>query len=99
MPRAVAKNFAQFGSFGIALSFVTWFTGFAFLVIGAAVLGAVLADGDDAVGRWLRAGQPSPLEPAAAAPLPGPPRPMRLSDAFGHGRRSDSDGPVSGTSP
>jgi len=87
MPRMVAKNFAQFGSFGIALAFVTWFTGFAFLVIGAAVLGAVLADGDDAVGRWLRAGQPSPLEPAAAPPLPGPPRPMRLSDAFGRGGR------------
>ncbi len=85
MPRTVAKHYAQFGSFGIALAFVTWFTGFAFLVIGAAVLGAVLAEADDPVGRWLRAGQPSPLEPTAPPPLPGPPRPVRLSDAFGLG--------------
>ena len=61
MPRAVAKHYAQFGSFGIALDFMTWFTGFAFLVIGAAVLGPVLAEGDNALGRWLLAG------PAVAA--------------------------------
>ena len=36
MPRAVAEHYVQFGSFGIALDFVTWFTGFSFPVIGAA---------------------------------------------------------------
>lgn len=87
MPRAIAKHYAQFGAFGIALDFVTWFTGFAFLVIGAAVLGPVLAEGDNMIGRWVRAAQPSPLEPSAAPPLPAPPRPMRLSDAFGLGDR------------
>lgn len=85
MPKAVTQHYEQFGAFGIALAFVTWFTGFAFLILGAAVLGAVLAEGDDAVGRWLRGGQPSPLEPTARPPLPGPERPMRLSDAFGLG--------------
>jgi membrane protein len=83
MPRAVAKNFQQFGTFGIALAFVTWFTGFAFLIVGAAVLGPVLAESDNAFGQWLLAAQLSPLEPSAAPPEPGPPRPMRLSDAFG----------------
>ncbi len=73
MPEAVKQNFQQFGAFGLALAFVSWFTGFAFLIVGAAVLGVVLAEGDDAIGRWLRAGQASPLEPSAAAPLPGRP--------------------------
>jgi membrane protein len=85
MPRAVAKHYAQFGSFGIALDFMTWFTGFAFLVIGAAVLAPVLAEGDNVLGRWLLTGEPSPLEPSATPALPAPPRALRLSDAFGLG--------------
>ena len=32
------QQFAQFGAFGIAQSFVTWFTGLAFLVVFGAVL-------------------------------------------------------------
>jgi membrane protein len=91
MPRAVAKHYAQFGSFGIALDFVTWFTGFAFLVIGAAVLAPVLAEGDNVLGRWLLTAQSSPLEPSASPSLPGPPRPPRLSDAFGLGRGGGGD--------
>ena len=71
MPRAVAKHYAQFGSFGIALDFMTWFTGFSFLVIGAAVLAPVLAEGDNVLGRWLLQGQPSPLEPSAAPSTAG----------------------------
>jgi membrane protein len=86
MPRAVAKHYAQFGSFGIALDFMTWFTGFAFLVIGAAVLAPVLAEGDNVLGRWLLSGHPSPLEPAAVPGLPAPPA-LRLSDAFGLNNR------------
>lgn len=93
MPRMVAKQYEQFGSFGLALAFVTWFTGFAFLVTGAAVLGPALAEGDDVIGRWLRAARPSPLEPSAAPSLPAPQRPMRLSDAFGLGDRSADDEP------
>src|SRR4051812_17509293 len=91
MPRAVAKHYAQFGSFGIALDFMTWFTGFAFLVIGAAVLAPVLAEGDNVLGRWLLTAQSSPLEPSARPSLPGPPRPPRLSDAFGLGRGGGGD--------
>ena len=98
MPRAVAKHYAQFGSFGIALDFMTWFTGFAFLVIGAAVLAPVLAEGDNVLGRWLLVGQPSPLEPSAAPGLPAPPRALRLSDAFGLGNRDDPGQPPELTS-
>ena len=93
MPRAVAKHYAQFGSFGIALDFVTWFTGFAFLVICAAVLAPVLAEGDNVLGRWLLTGQSSPLEPSAAPALPAPPRALRLSDAFALGPARDRDQP------
>jgi membrane protein len=93
MPRAVAKHYAQFGSFGIALDFMTWFTGFAFLVIGAAVLAPVLAEGDNVLGRWLLLGQSSPLEPSAAQGLPAPPRALGLSDAFGLGSRDDPGQP------
>jgi len=82
MPRAVTKHYLQFGSFGIALDFVSWFTGFAFLLVGAAVLGPVLAEGDNVLGRWLRGAQPSALEPSAVPSLPAPANPLRLSDAF-----------------
>jgi len=40
MPANVSSQFAQFGAFGIAQSFVTWFTGLAFLIVFGAVLGA-----------------------------------------------------------
>lgn len=83
MPFTVTDNFRQFGAFGVALSFVTFFTGMAFVVVIGAVLGPVLAEADDPLGRWLRHGAASPLMPTAAPPLPGPRRPMRLSDGFG----------------
>jgi membrane protein len=85
MPVTVAGNFAQFGAFGIALSFVTFFTGMAFVIVIGAAVGPVLAESTDSVGRWLRRGAATPLEPAAPPPLPGPNRVMRLSDAFGRG--------------
>ena len=85
MPATVTKQFAQFGAFGIALALVTWFTGLALLVTVAAVLGRTLAEGDGTLGSWLRTGRTTALAAGAAAPLPGPDRPVRLSDAFGRG--------------
>jgi len=87
MPVTVAGNFAQFGAFGIALSFVTFFTGMAFIIVIGAAIGPVLAESTDSMGRWLRQGATTPLEPTAPPPLPGPNRVMRLSDAFGRGAR------------
>ena len=85
MPSNVTKNFAQFGAFGVALAFVTWFTGLAFVIVVAAVLGPALSEGDDWLGRWLRRERPNELEDGARPPLPPPDRPMRLSDLFGRG--------------
>ncbi len=89
-PPMLAKNFAQFGAFGLSLSFVTWFTGFAFLIVGAAVLGPALAEGDDRVAHWVNP-TGDYLVPGAPPALPGPSRPLRLSDAFARGR---ADGPA-----
>jgi hypothetical protein len=66
MPITATKQFAQFGTFGIALAFVTWDPGLAFLIILAAALAPALADGEDWVARWLRSGRPTALEDGAA---------------------------------
>jgi hypothetical protein len=101
MPVTVTGNFAQFGAFGIALSFVTFFTGMAFVIVIGAVIGPVLAEADDPVGRWLRGHAATPLEPSAPPPQAGPDRPVRLADAFGRGGprvggRPSSPGRVAG---
>jgi membrane protein len=88
MPVTVSGNFAQFGAFGIALSFVTFFTGIAFVTVIGAVIGPVLAEADDPVGRWLRGGATTALTATAPPSLPGPDRPVRLADAFGRGDRA-----------
>jgi membrane protein len=77
MPVDVASQYAQFGAFGITQSFVTWFTGMAFLLILAAVLGPALADGHhprpvDVLGeshrrRGPRRGGATRARPAGAA--------------------------------
>jgi membrane protein len=85
MPARVSGDFAQFGSFGIALSFVTWLTGLCFIVVIASVLGPAFTEGSDAIGNWLRSGEDTALAPWAEPALPGPVRPVRLSDAFGRG--------------
>lgn len=88
MPVTVSGNYAQFGAFGIALAFVTFFTGMAFVTVVGAVIGPVLAEADDRVGRWLRGGAATALDATAPPSLPGPDRPVRLADAFGRGARA-----------
>jgi membrane protein len=90
-PTVVSNNYDQFGAFGLTLGFVTWFTGFAFVVVVAAVLSPALADGDDSLARWL-APTGECLTPGSAQPLPGPVRPLRLSDAFGRGAAGSGPG-------
>lgn len=97
MPTNVANNFVQFGAFGIALSFVTWFTGMAFIIVAAAVVAPSMAEGDDLLGRWVRGGW-DVLTPGAASPLPAPLRPVRISDAFGCGARGSGVDPQPGPS-
>ena len=86
MPRNLAGHYAQFGAFGISLAFVTWFTGLSFLLVGAAVLGPVLSEGEGRLARWLRGDVSTVLEDGAPAALPGPVRPLRISDAFARNR-------------
>jgi membrane protein len=93
MPGNVSSQYAQFGAFGIAMAIVTWFTGLAFLIVAAAAAAPALADGDGRVGRWLRADQPTAVEAGAKPALPGPARPVRLSDAFGRGSRGSGVAP------
>ncbi len=69
MPRNLAGHYAQFGAFGISLAFVTWFTGLSFLLVGAAVLGPVLSEGESRLARWLRGGR----EHGAGGRRPGGP--------------------------
>ena len=54
MPRTFASQYAQFGSFGVGLAFVTWFTGLAFLIVVAAVIAPALTEGNDRFASWLR---------------------------------------------
>ena len=93
MPSNLSNQYAEFGAFGIAMAIVTWFTGLAFLIVAAAAAAPALADGDGRVGRWLRADQPTAVETGAAPALPGPARPVRLSDAFGRGSRGSGVAP------
>jgi membrane protein len=85
MPRTLANQFAQFGAFGIALAFVTWFTGMAFIIVVAAAFGPVLAEGRSPLGRYLRGPDDSVLEPGAPAPLPPPSVLRTLAGAFALG--------------
>lgn len=86
MPRVIDENVGQFGFVGVALSFVTWFVGFGFLLLIAASLGPALAEGDDRLGRWLA--RDGVLVPGAPAALPGPATPPRVLDRL---RRSSAE--------
>ena len=70
MPANVSNQFAEFGAFGIAMAFVTWFTGLAFVIVAAAALGPALVEGDDRFAQWLREGRPTPVETGAAPAMP-----------------------------
>jgi membrane protein len=82
MPRTLASQFAQFGPFGIALAFVTWFTGFSFIIVVSAAMSPVLAEGKSWVGRYLRGPDDSVVEPGAPGPLPPPTVLKSLASAF-----------------
>ncbi|WP_154674080.1 YhjD/YihY/BrkB family envelope integrity protein [Nakamurella lactea] len=86
MPRTLTSQFSQFGPFGIALAFVTWFTGFSFIVVVAGALGPVLAEGDSWLARRLRGPADSVLEAGALPPLPPPPLLKTLAGAFAKGQ-------------
>jgi len=76
MPRVLASQVEKFGFFGVSLALVTWFVGVAFLIVGAAAAGPVLAEVRNPLGRWLRSeggGDEGVLTPGASPALPAPP--------------------------
>ncbi|MCA0328644.1 MAG: hypothetical protein LCI03_01930 [Actinobacteria bacterium] len=89
MPRVLEGNVEQFGFVGVGMSFVTWFVGFGFLLVGAAALGPVLCEGDGALARWLR--RDGVLVDGAPPALPGPDTPPSLRDYLRRGGNADRD--------
>jgi membrane protein len=82
MSATVTDNESQFGSFGVALALVTWFSGAAICVLVGACAGPVFAEDTGRVGSLIRAGDPHTLTPGAEPPLPPPARGLTLRDAF-----------------
>jgi membrane protein len=61
MPQTIAKNQAQFGFFGVALSLVTWLTGASTIIVVAASAGAVFADDPGRIGAMVRGSAAAPV--------------------------------------
>lgn len=91
MPKVLEGNVQQFGFVGVGMSFVTWFVGFGFLLVGAAALGPCLVEGDGAVARWLRGADDDVLTPGAPAALPGPTTAPSLLDFLHRTERDGAD--------
>ena len=94
MPRTLASQYAQFGSFGVALAFVTWFTGLSFVIVFAAVAARRSPRAMMRSPAGCGTGEPTSLSADAKPALPGPSRPMRLSDAFGRGSAGSGVAPA-----
>src|SRR3954453_19866185 len=52
MPQSIASSAESFGSIGVAIAIVSWLIGVGFIIVAAAGLGAVIAEGSP----WIRAG-------------------------------------------
>lgn len=91
LPRNILSSQQQFGFFGVAMALVSWFVGMAFVIVGAATLGVVLAEDQGRVGALVRGPEGTTLRPGAQPPLPPPTRPSALLDAFG--RQQDVGAP------
>jgi membrane protein len=83
MSDVVTKNQAQFGFFGVALALVTWFSFASTIITVGVCVGAVAAEDPGTIGRWVRGGDVSYLNPGARPSLPAPTRTLRLADAIG----------------
>jgi len=83
LPRNIIASQPQFGFFGVAMALVSRCVGLAFVLVGAAALGVVLAEDTGRIGRLIRGSEGTSLRPGALPPLPAPSRPGALLDAFG----------------
>jgi membrane protein len=82
MPNVVTRNESQFGFFGVALALVTWFSGAATCILVSACAGAVAAEDDGVIGRFVRGSNPLLLAEAALPALPAPTGQLSVRDAF-----------------
>ena len=98
MPGVVTSHQRQFGFFGVALALVTWFSGAAICIVVGACAGAVLAEDQGIIGRWVRGPDPSLLTPGAPPSLTAPIRAPRLADALGLRGDAYGDNPESADS-
>ena len=55
LPTLVASNQQQFGLLGVAFTLFSWLSGCAFVIVVAAVAGAVLAEDTGRFGQLIRA--------------------------------------------
>ena len=95
VPRSMVTNQAQFGFFGVSMTLVSWFVGFAFLVVGAAAVGPVLGNrpGPDRAGPRAAGHAAAPRSAArggrrgpGGAPVALPPAPVtRVGPGSGTG--------------
>jgi membrane protein len=72
LPRNIVSSQQQFGFFGVAMALVSWFVGLAFVIVGSATLGVVLADDSGRLGQLIRGSEGTLLRPGALLPLPAP---------------------------
>ena len=94
MPDVVTKDQAQFGFFGVALALVTWFSFASTIIMVGVCAGAVAAEDPGSIGRWVRGGDTSFLNPGARASLPAPTRTLHLADAIGIEADEDDPSPT-----
>jgi membrane protein len=59
MPRLIGSNERQYGTIGAAFAIESWLVVMSALIVACAILGAVAAQADNAIGRWTR-GHPDP---------------------------------------
>ncbi len=59
LPRAMSVAARQFGSLGVAFTYISWLFVIGFAIVLTTVLGRVLYTDEGWLGRWLRAGEPA----------------------------------------
>ena len=67
MPRAIEESADRYGSIGIAIALVSWLVGAGFVLVGCAVVGAVLGEGRDGTAAAPRPRTDGAAQTRAAA--------------------------------
>jgi membrane protein len=68
LPQALQTSASRYGSIGVAFTYLAWLYAIAWVLLLAAVLGAVIVKDRGKVGSWLR----GPVEPGTPVQRPEP---------------------------